>query len=239
MPRAIPDWFDTVTTSQPDALSWWIACAAPGRSRTLPGSCRNPSSSTIVPSRARNTARWVGRASAIERGPHRGGDGRELVEGDGARIEHHAVGGDAGDDRRGVLPQPGGPGGGRQLPRSHADEPRPQLHARERTPPHLPYAPHHVPTAAHTPSPRPRAASPRAPCDADAGHRDGEASHLEERRDSAAGRGWVAGGGAAVVTPDPAERGAGAPLDARHPDRPADLDQLAARHDRLATAREG
>src|SRR5260370_15517731 len=135
MPRAIPDWFDTVTTSRPDALSWWIACAAPGRSRTLPGSCRNPGSSTIVPSRSRNTARWVGRASAIERGPHRGGDGRELVEGDGARIEHHAVGGDAGDDRRGVLPPPGRPGRGPPLPRRPPPQPPPSPPPREPSPP--------------------------------------------------------------------------------------------------------
>src|SRR2546421_1739699 len=77
-----------------------MAAAAPGSSRTFPGSCRNPGggSSTIVPSRSRNTARW--RPSGIEGGTHRAGDLLDLVGEDGPGVEDHAVVRDAGDDRR-------------------------------------------------------------------------------------------------------------------------------------------
>src|SRR5205823_7850541 len=81
-----------------------MAAAAPGSSRTLPGSCRKPGggSSTIVPSRSRNTARW--RPSGIEGGTHCAGDLLDLVGENGPGVEDHAVVRDAGDDRR--VPSP-------------------------------------------------------------------------------------------------------------------------------------
>src|SRR5260370_17461037 len=95
----------------------------------------------------------------MERGRHRGGEGRELVGGNGARIEHDAVGGDAGDDRRVVLPQARGQGVGRQLPRIHAHEPPPELDPPEPppTPPRctLPDLPTPPPPPLHAPPPPP------------------------------------------------------------------------------------
>src|SRR5256885_6851148 len=83
-----------------------MAAAAPGSSRTFPGSCRKPGggSSTIVPSRSRNTARW--RPSGIEGGTRRAGDLLDLVGENGPGVEDHAVVRDAGDDRRVPSPQP-------------------------------------------------------------------------------------------------------------------------------------
>src|SRR5688572_33029120 len=104
-PRAIPDWFVTVTTSQPAWLSRRMASAAPGSKRTLRGSCRKPGSSTMVPSRSRNAARGArrgkssgGGAAGIEGGPDRPGYWLDLVREDGAGVEHDAVVRDAGDD---------------------------------------------------------------------------------------------------------------------------------------------
>src|SRR5947208_9301315 len=76
-----------------------MAAAAPGSSRTFPGSCKKPGggSSTIVPSRSRNAARcWPSR---IEGGTDGAGDLLDLVGEDGSRVEDHAVVRDAGDDR--------------------------------------------------------------------------------------------------------------------------------------------
>src|SRR5712692_9796064 len=76
-----------------------IASAAPGSSVTLSGSCRNPGSSTIVPSRSRKTARL-----ATQRRDHR----LDLLLEDRAGIEQHAASRDARDDRWIVGAQPCG-----------------------------------------------------------------------------------------------------------------------------------
>src|SRR5213592_3985250 len=72
-----------------------MASAAPGSSLTFPGSWRKPGSSTIVPSRSRNTARWP---SAI--GFQCRNDGFDLVGENRARVEQHAIAGDTRDNRR-------------------------------------------------------------------------------------------------------------------------------------------
>src|SRR5437899_3382371 len=115
----MPDWLVATTTRQPAWLSRRMAAAAPGGSRTFPGSCKKPGggSSTIVPSRSRNAARcWPSR---IEGGTDGAGDLLDLVGEDGSRVEDHAVVRDAGDDRGIGRPQPGrhgvrGPASGRQ-----------------------------------------------------------------------------------------------------------------------------
>src|SRR2546430_14307128 len=83
-----------------------MAAAEPGSNRTFPGSCRKPGggSSTIVPSRSRNTARW--RPSGIQGGTHRAGELLDLVGEDGPGVEDHTVVRDAGDDRRVPPPRP-------------------------------------------------------------------------------------------------------------------------------------
>src|SRR6267378_8406040 len=83
-------------TRKPRSLSRLMAPAAPGRSVTLPGSCRNPGSSTIVPSRSRKTARLAtqGRDYCVH-----------LFWENGARVEQHATARHARDDRRIVDPQ--------------------------------------------------------------------------------------------------------------------------------------
>src|SRR5687768_14052041 len=68
-----------------------MASAAPGRSLTFPGSCRNPGSSTIVPSRSRKTA---GLAT------QRGNDHVDLIGLNRARIEQDAIARDARNDGR-------------------------------------------------------------------------------------------------------------------------------------------
>src|SRR5216117_3027856 len=99
-PRPIPDWFVTITTNQPVWFSRRIAAAAPGSRRTFPGSCRKPGggSSTIVPSRSRNTARCL--PSGIQGGADRAGDLLDLVGEDGPRVEDDVVVGDANNDGR-------------------------------------------------------------------------------------------------------------------------------------------
>src|SRR5712692_4083593 len=74
-----------------------IASAAPGSSVTLSGSCRNPGSSTIVPSRSRKTARL-----ATQRRDY----SLDLLLEDRAGIEEHAASRDARDDRWIVGAQP-------------------------------------------------------------------------------------------------------------------------------------
>src|SRR5438034_1453042 len=132
-PRPIPDWLVTITTNQPAWFSRRIAAAAPDRRRTFPGSCRKPGggSSTIVPSRSRNTARW--RPSGIEGGTHRAGELLDLVGEDGPGVEDHAVVRDAGDNRGLAAAQPLGQGVGCQVSGVQRDEPCLELRAGERT----------------------------------------------------------------------------------------------------------
>src|SRR2546430_13407278 len=92
----MPDWLLTTITRNPPALRRWIAPAAPGSSLTLPGSCRKPASSTIVPSRSRKTARL-----ATQRCDHR----VDLFRENGARVEEHPTTGHTGNDRRIIPPQ--------------------------------------------------------------------------------------------------------------------------------------
>src|SRR5437016_13197760 len=101
-----------------------MAAAAPGSSRTLPGSCRKPGGgwSTMVPSRSRNTAGW--RPSGIEGGTHRAGDLLDLVGENGPGVEDHAVVRDARDDRGLSLPQPRRQAVSTQLVSRQRHEPR-------------------------------------------------------------------------------------------------------------------
>src|SRR5690242_15024080 len=96
----MPDWLLTVTTRKPAWLSWRIASPAPGNRRTFPGSCRNPGSSTMVPSRSRKTA------LAIECGPDGSGSDVDLIRQQRPRVEHHAVACDARDHGRRGAAQP-------------------------------------------------------------------------------------------------------------------------------------
>src|SRR2546421_4524587 len=117
-----------------------MAAAAPGSSRTFPGSCRNPGggSSTIVPSRSRNTARW--RPSGIEGGTHRAGDLLDLVGEDGPGVEDHAVVRDAGDDRGVPCAQPRRHAVSRQLVSRQRHKPRLEFGTGERPAAHLGFA---------------------------------------------------------------------------------------------------
>src|SRR6266576_316782 len=110
-----------MTTRLPCSLRRLMASAAPGSSLTFPGSWRKPGSSTIVPSRSRNTARWP---SAI--GFQCRNDGVDLVGENRARVEQQAIAGDTRDDRRIVGPQ-----AMRQLLVRESGEPARQLRARE------------------------------------------------------------------------------------------------------------
>src|SRR5712671_3246994 len=74
-----------------------IASAAPGSSVTFSGSCRNPGSSTIVPSRSRKTARLTTQCRD---------DSLDLLLEDRARIEEDAASRDARDNGRIVGAQP-------------------------------------------------------------------------------------------------------------------------------------
>src|SRR5205809_6554962 len=100
-PRPIPDWLVTITTNQPAWFSRRIAAAAPGRRRTFPGSCRKPGggSSTIVPSRSRNTARCL--RSGSQGCADHAGDLLDLVGEDGPRVEEEVVVGAAKNEGRG------------------------------------------------------------------------------------------------------------------------------------------
>src|SRR5438445_6659831 len=84
-------------TRKPRSLSCLMALAAPGRSLTWPGTCRNPGSSTIVPSRSRKTARL-----ATQRRDY----SLVLLGEDRAGGEQHPAPRDARDDRRIVGAQP-------------------------------------------------------------------------------------------------------------------------------------
>src|SRR2546422_3738881 len=95
-----------------------MASAAPGSSLTFSGSCRNPGSSTIVPSRSRKTARLAtqGRDDCLD-----------LLGEDGAGIEQHPAPRDARDDRRIVGAEPLS-----ELLVGESREPGPELGAGER-----------------------------------------------------------------------------------------------------------
>src|SRR5438132_10071895 len=136
----MPDWLVATTTRQPAWLSRRMASAAPGSSRTFPGSCRKPGggSSTIVPSRSRNTARW--RPSGIEGGTHRAGDLLDLVGENGPRVEDHAVVRDAGDDRGVRSAEPPRHGVRCQGSGVELNEPCLELRAGERPAAHLGFA---------------------------------------------------------------------------------------------------
>src|SRR6267143_1557349 len=105
-------------TRYPASFSRRIASAAPASSLTLSGSCRNPGSSTMVPSRSRKTARLATQGRDY---------GLDLLGEDRAGIEQHPAPRDARDDRRIVGAQPLGE---RFVGKS--GEPRPQFGARER-----------------------------------------------------------------------------------------------------------
>src|SRR6267378_1999275 len=93
----MPDWLVTMTTRYPASFSRRIASAAPGTSVTFSGSCRNPGSSTMVPSRSRKTARLT-----TQRRDH----SLDLLGKDRAGVEQYPAARDARDDRRIVGAQP-------------------------------------------------------------------------------------------------------------------------------------
>src|SRR5262245_21351760 len=97
----MPDWLLVVMTRKPCSLSCLIASAAPGNSRSLPGSWRKPGSSMMVPSRSRKTARLL--PSAICR--QRGDDDFDLFGQNRARIQQGPAARDAGNDGRVVRAQ--------------------------------------------------------------------------------------------------------------------------------------
>src|SRR5438093_1104478 len=148
-PRPIPDWFVTITTNQPVWFSRRIAAAAPGSRRTFPGSCRKPGggSSTIVPSRSRNTARCL--PSGIQGGADRAGDLLDLVGEDGPRVEDDVVVGDANNDGRVRRSEPRGYAVGSQLVSRQRDEPRLELRSRERSAADFRFSLDYVRTFAH------------------------------------------------------------------------------------------
>src|SRR5213594_3454452 len=148
-PRPIPDWFVTITTNQPVWFSRRIAAAAPGSRRTFPGSCRKPGggSSTIVPSRSRNTARCL--PSGIQGGADRAGDLLDLVGEDGPRVEDDVVVGDANNDGRVRRSEPRGQDLRRQVVRRQLNQPRLEGLAWERTAADFRFSLDYVRTFAH------------------------------------------------------------------------------------------
>src|SRR5438094_306305 len=148
-PRPIPDWFVTITTNQPVWFSRRIAAAAPGSRRSFPGSCRKPGggSSTIVPSRSRNTARCL--PSGIQGGADRAGDLLDLVGEDGPRVEDDVVVGDANNDGRVRRSEPRGQDLRRQVVRRQLNQPRLEGLAWERTAADFRFSLDYVRTFAH------------------------------------------------------------------------------------------